>query len=137
MVHTRVKPSPGRLAGLIPLSVVPLFCYPMSTPNSEEVWIATVEVAPRDGNSLLGEAAGAFVTIMAIASNPREFRRKIYEHFERERLDIVDIRDAEPLELRQEFAELDNELKFVAATVNRTREAATGPYDSFLEDDDK
>src|SRR4051812_35516846 len=80
---------------------------PIMTDSPQEVWFATLEVAPRDPNSVLGESAGAFVTVMGISATPREFRRKLYEFMEREQLDIMDIQNAEPLELRLEFVELD------------------------------
>lgn len=104
--------------------------------STEEVWVATLEVVPMPGNTSLGDALGAFVTVMAMASSPRDFRRKLYEYMESAKFDILDIRDAEPLELREEFVDLDNELKFVKAAVSRTREAAAGPYNAFAEDDE-
>lgn len=87
------------------------------TDNIEEIWLATIEVEPKKEGSLPEGAIGAFATVVALASSPREFRSIIKEYVSSNGWTLVDVSDAEPLKLREEFAELEDECQAVIAEV--------------------
>lgn len=46
----------------------------MNTKNEAYIWTGIAEIAPRDGNSLLGGASAAYVAIAALAESEDDFR---------------------------------------------------------------
>ena len=103
--------------------------------NKKEVWIATVEVEPLAPGALPADATGAFTSILAMAEHPRDFRTQIREACAMFDLEVVDISDAEPLELRLEFADLKGEELLLSKKVARSGELAFTTMDAYIEDE--
>ena len=69
----------------------------MDTHNQSDIWIGMVEVRPFFNSELLTDAKGAFVNVLAWATDLEEFRHKIEELIEYLHLEMVGIENAELL----------------------------------------
>jgi len=104
--------------------------------SNNELWIATVEVEPYEGNDLVGEAIGAFVSVIGMSTDHRDFRGQIGAFMETEGFEILSIADSEPLELRLEFSDISDELEAIAKQAEATGQMMCGTFEAYMVDDE-
>lgn len=100
-----------------------------------EVWIALVGVSPKPGTDLLGSAKGAWVNVLAWASDPKEYRTAVHEALEHYGLDLIGIEDLEPLGRRLQRTVVDPHLLRLANEVTATGFARFGPFHTYEDDE--
>lgn len=89
-----------------------------TTSMNKQIWIGLAEVQPLPGCKLLEEARGAYVHVMAWGNNPEEFRTALELRARELALEIVNLRETEPwqirssgeLPLREEFFEMESRI---------------------------
>lgn len=65
-----------------------------------EVWIGLVEVRPRPGNVVLGQALGAFTNVLAWASDASDYEARVRGALAANDFDVLAVSEAEPLRER-------------------------------------
>lgn len=99
--------------------------------SRKTTWIGLIEVVPREGSDFLGSAEGAFVNVVALASNASDYRESVERAVNELGLDLVDVEDAEPLSNRLKKWTVDEEIRDMAETVKRLGSVAFGTFDTY------
>ena len=83
----------------------------MSTTDSSSRWSATAEVVPRDGNTLLGTASGAYVAVVGLAPTESAFRAGIERAMNSLEFDLVGLENVKQLRSPRDARDLDPVLR--------------------------
>ncbi|MBB5065251.1 hypothetical protein [Granulicella mallensis] len=87
----------------------------MELSTEKSVWIGMVAVKPRPGSEILsGNVSGAFVNVLTWASDPLEFREKAKELMDYLALDLIGVKDEEPLSERQKTGDMEPDIVQIA-----------------------
>jgi hypothetical protein len=85
-----------------------------------QVWIGLVEVAPQAGNTMFGDAPGAFTNALASADSREDYGRKVEAAMRDKRLDVRGIEDAEPLDERRTKSQVPEAIIGLAEKASET-----------------
>ncbi len=83
-------------------------------------WISLVEVRPEPGNDIFDGAPGAFSHVLCLATNAVEYRRKVGEFFRGLSLEVMGYDGIEPLEQRQRYGSVSDEILDLAAHLSES-----------------
>ena len=100
-----------------------------------DAWIGLVNVIPLPGNNDLLGAKGAYVNVLALASNSDDFRAVVNSEFSAHKFYVVSIEDVERLAERVKHSPLDQELCAIADDVMRTGNIGFGAFHAYQEDE--
>jgi hypothetical protein len=96
-------------------------------------WTGTAEVTPKPGNSLLGEALGAYVPVVGLAHSAPEFRSKIAHAMGALDFNLVDLQDIRQLRSEAENNELDAVLRDRANALRESNPVEFGSFHAYSE----
>jgi len=103
----------------------------MNSNESRNIWIGLVEVKPNQDQTVLGDAEGAFVNIVCVATGADTFARYIAHAIEDLDLTLVAINNAQPLGRAMEQKEIDEDLIKSAAALREPGELAWGAFHAY------
>ena len=104
----------------------------MSTTNRRVAkWAATAEVEPRQGNSLLGAASGAYVAVVGLAQSESEFRSALRRAIEALDFELVDVDDLRQFNSTKDLAGFDAALRERVSTLHKGNPIEFGAFHSF------
>src|SRR5947208_5632723 len=96
-----------------------------STPQSEVAnsmpkvaWIGLAEVVAAQPSSTLASGEGAYVHMLALATNLDEFETLVFAYLRRDNLTVVSLEDAETLDDRIANGHISDELLALATTLD-------------------
>lgn len=95
------------------------------------IWIGLAQVSSRPDNGLLGSAKGAYVNVLALATNPTDFTNKVKKAIMNLGLDFVQIEDVEPFSERSENYEMTDIIINLAMDVSKSKEIRFGNFHTF------
>jgi hypothetical protein len=96
-----------------------------------EMWVALVGACQRNGVSFLGNAGGGYVNVVASATTPEHFLRKVRKALDEVGLELIDIDDLEPLSMRLSKKTVSEEILTMARTVEKIDSVAFGMFYTF------
>ena len=99
------------------------------------VWIGLVGLRPRKGNESLGDARGAFVLFLALASDETEYTIEMYAALEEFQFDFDEVCDVEPYLDFVSRKGLDVELAEIATNVSEDGYSRFGEFFVYSVDD--
>jgi len=99
--------------------------------TQDNIWIGLAQVSSKSSNCLLGSSKGAYVNVLAIASNPTDFTDKVIKAVQDIGLDFIHIEDVELFTERIENYEIDESIKNIAIDVNKSKELRFGNFHTF------
>ena len=74
------------------------------------IWIGLAHVRPDPGNDSLEGAIGAFVPVLALAEDERDYVNKVTATLQRYEFSVIEIDDIELFEKRKEHSDLDQKI---------------------------
>ena len=92
-----------------------------STENA--IWIGMTEVLSLPGTELLQGVSGAYVNVLTWASSTTEFRTKAKELMDHLGLQLISVKDEEPLSEREKRGNLEADVARVALEVKNNPRA--------------
>lgn len=99
--------------------------------HGKNTWVAVAHVKAKEGNDLLGKAAGAFVPVVALAGNETEVVSQMTSKIESYDLDVVKIEDLEPLATALARGTLSSDLVGLAHALTADAPVAFGSFHSY------
>jgi hypothetical protein len=93
-----------------------------------QVWIAVVEVAPREGCELLSVSEGAFINFLTLASSEAEYRAKVAGALGYYCLELLEFEDVRPFSLPEGSSE---EIALIAEELARDNNPQHVRYSTF------
>jgi hypothetical protein len=96
------------------------------------LWKAVVGTLQRPGISILGDAQGAYVNVVAAAADLAEFSEKINIALNELGLELIDL-EAEQLPIKLSRAYVSDEIRRMAKTVREKDSVAFGTFHVFSE----
>jgi acetylornithine/succinyldiaminopimelate/putrescine aminotransferase len=104
--------------------------------NGKQMWIGTVGVRTKKGNEdLLGFAKGAYVNVLAIAADERDYRAQILEALHEMGFELVELEDVELARQRSERIGIEQPLLGKMDEVQETGYARFGTFYTFEAED--
>lgn len=104
--------------------------------KAKELWIGLVEVRAAKGTEILAGAKGAFVNLITWASIIHEFKSNAELVLGDLGLSVVNIESAEPVSVRREKAELDDEIEdMIARAEDNPNAIIYGTFHTWTRDD--
>lgn len=88
-------------------------------------------MAPRPGNNILGRAKGAYVNVLASATNAFEYTDKVKQALDEAGLNLLEIENPEPLSERLSAWTVDEEIITMAKTVRKIDSVTFGTFYKF------
>lgn len=101
----------------------------MSIENN--IWIGLAQISSKSVNGLLGSSNGAYVNVLALASNSNDFCEKVKKAINNLNLDFVQIEDVELLSERSESYEISDNIIKLAKEVKKYKELRFGNFHTF------
>lgn len=98
-----------------------------------EVWIGLAHVKPKLGNDLLDGARGAFVPVLALASNVNEFTSRAMSLLRKYDFHVVEIEDIEPLKIRLAHSAIDNAIVNLASNISEDNYVVFSSFETYDE----
>jgi hypothetical protein len=95
------------------------------------IWIGLAQVSSKSVNGLLGSSKGAYVNVLALASNSNDFTEKVIKAIKELELDFVQIEDVELFSERIESYEINDNIINLAIEVNKSKELRFGNFHTF------
>lgn len=92
-----------------------------------------MQVKPKPGNKTLGEAVGAFVASIALASSVDDFAAAVTETLDRYGFDVLGIEDVELYEARLSKHPMASDVQELAERINEDRPVGLATFHSFKE----
>ena len=86
----------------------------------EKIWIGLCHVIPKKGFDNLIKGMGAFVNIVAISSNRKEFEILARETLSKYGFEMIDIQDVETLSERAKKVQISDSILELAQSLNET-----------------
>ena len=96
-----------------------------------EVWIGLAHVKPKPGNGLLDGAKGAFVPVLAWASNADEFVSRAMDLIGGYDFHVVEIEDIESFKTRLARSPIDKDVVALASSINKDNTAAFASFEAY------
>lgn len=96
-----------------------------------EVHIGMVGVVPAKGSDLLGNAKGAYVNVLALASTPQEYEDEVQRALGGLGLFAFEFEDVEPFANRASQRSLEADLYVLAAEVSETGQPRFATFHTF------
>src|SRR6185503_4106577 len=90
-----------------------------SPSKEKELWIGLAHVRQPNRNGVLGDADRAYVNVIALAANKRNFRTQIKKALDELGLDLIKVEDAETMVMRLSKHSVHKELHSLAEEVKR------------------
>ena len=100
-----------------------------------EVYIGLVGVGPKQGCTLLGDAKGAYVNALALASSSQEYETEVSRALAHSELYAFEFEEVEPFEQRASHRVLDKELHDLAFEVVTSKRPRFATFHTFAEVD--
>lgn len=97
----------------------------------DNIWIGLAHVKSRSNNGVLGIAKGAFVNVIAYASNVDDYIDKVAVAVNDLELDFIEIEDLELLSERKTKSGLNQGLSQKAIEVSETKGLRFGNFHTF------
>src|ERR1035437_1981787 len=94
------------------------------------IWIGLAHVSNLHNNTLLGNAKGAYVNALALASNPIDFTNKVKESIIDLGFDFIELEDVELFSERIENYEVQENIKILATEAIKSKEVLFGNFHS-------
>ena len=101
----------------------------------KEVWIGLVRVRPRPKSDILEFDKGAYVNVLAFASNETDYLAQVKKALKQYALTLEETEDVEPFSQRKTKYELSKELYRLAQETSATQEVRVGVFHTFPLDD--
>jgi hypothetical protein len=98
------------------------------------VCIGLVHVRAKTTNQILSTARGAYANALALANDEESFRFEIRAALETLGLDVDEVEDAEPFDVRLSAHSVDLELEDLANQVNVACSVQFGTFHSYRDD---
>jgi hypothetical protein len=102
-------------------------------PGGRKRWIGLAQVKPKSGNKALGEAVGAFVASIALASSIDDYAALVTETLDRYGFDVLGIEDVELYETRLSKHSVAADVQELAEHINEDRPVGFATFHSFKE----
>ncbi len=99
--------------------------------DPSEVWIGMAHVIPRIGSTVLGDAPGAWVTVLAWATDSASYRSLVYAAAAHYELALESLEDIESLSARSRRLTLDRTLLKLAKEVEVTHGLRFGAFHTY------
>jgi hypothetical protein len=109
----------------------------MSTTTNLEAcakWIGIAEVLPKNGNSLLGTATGAYVNVLGLASTATEFQLRVTHAMQALDFELVFIEEIRPITDEIDVAKFDETLRLRISELHEGNPVEIGSFHAFSED---
>ncbi len=104
--------------------------------TTKELWIGMVEVRAARATDILADAKGAFVNLVTWTSEKNEFKNSAELVLGNLGLLVVGIENPEPVSVRREKAELEDEIEdMVARAENNPNAIIYGTFHTWTRDD--
>ena len=104
--------------------------------KTKQLWIGLVEVRAPKPTDVLEDAKGAFVNLVTWASDADEFKRNAELVLHKLGLSVIDIENQEPVSVRKQKAELDDEIEHIVARAEDNPNAIIyGTFHTWTRDD--
>jgi hypothetical protein len=104
-----------------------------SRAGGRKKWIGLAQVRPKLGNKALGEAVGAFVASIALASSGDDYAALVTETLDRYGFDVLEIVDVELYETRLSKHPVATNVQELAEHINEDRPVGLATFHSFKE----
>ena len=98
---------------------------------SKVVWIGLAEVVAAKPGATLGSGEGAYVHMLARATDSEEFEAVIGAYLRQDNLTVVSLEDAETLDDRIAYGHISDELLELASTLDEQTPVAAGTFEVF------
>lgn len=108
-----------------------LFITPIQIRTMEEIWIGLVGVGQLPGSAALGDASGAYVTVLALASDRESFESNIRSELVRLGLFAFETEDIERLADRHDAMAGDDDIKELAGRVTPLEPVVFGSFHAY------
>jgi hypothetical protein len=95
------------------------------------LWIGLAQISSSLDNGLLEQGKGAYVNVLAIATNHPDFTDKVKKAITDLGLDFVNIEEVEPFSERIKNYEMNEKIINLAIEVNKTKELRFGDFHTF------
>ena len=100
---------------------------------SRTVWIGLAHARPSPNNTIVEDALGAYVTVLALAYNREHFVETVASALEAYNFALLDLADDEPLEARGGRADINPEIAVLAQQAVITEEVQFHTFHSYEE----
>jgi hypothetical protein len=93
-----------------------------------------VEIVPYPENKDLGEIVGAFVNVLALAADPKDYKETVTGALRARKFEVTEIEDPKPLQWRRKSG-ISSKLGSLALRVTKTGDIAFTTFHTFNERD--